>query len=218
MTPNWLGVIVNKVGGNVILTNITHHRRAPPATRPRPSSSLATRSGGTSSAGDSDHTCPEVSLARSTSSAARRSASAQTCRTYDRRPAGQWESLIRPSWNPLAHHPFDPKGGGRAALNDQVPSGACGCPIADEGAPGGLPVASPTDHHRGVSWRQIDPYRPSAQEPPKRGIGDHAPSLGTGGMVDAAPERSRSPGAICTRVRTPASDRPREPCQAHHRR
>ena len=92
----WIGVLVNKVRWQRDPVQHPHHRRAPREQRPdaRPSSSLATRSGGTSSATDSPQPCREVSsLARSTSSAAGRSVSAQTCRTNDRRPTGQWESL-----------------------------------------------------------------------------------------------------------------------------
>ena len=97
MTPIWLGVIVNKVGGNVILINIHITDGLPPNNDPMPTIFVASNTVGRNLVcwGLAPTPCREVSLARSTSSAARRSASAQTCRTAnDRRPTGQWGSLI----------------------------------------------------------------------------------------------------------------------------
>ena len=87
VTPEWLGVVVNKIGGNVVLTNITV---AEGETIDVASNTV----GRDLVCWGLAQPCREASPARSTSSAAGRSASAQTCRTNDRRPTGQWEPLI----------------------------------------------------------------------------------------------------------------------------
>ena len=82
MTPLWIGLINNKVGRNVILFHIHITDGLPPNNDPKPTIFVA------SNTIRRNLVCyglaPAVSggsLARSTSSAARRSASAQTCRT-----------------------------------------------------------------------------------------------------------------------------------------
>ena len=96
MTPLWIGVLDNKVGGNVILFNIHITDGLPPNNDPKPTIQVASNTIGQNliCCGLAPAVAGGFIPARSTSSAARRSASAQNCRTNDRRPTEGWESLI----------------------------------------------------------------------------------------------------------------------------
>ena len=99
MTPLWIGLLDNKVGGNVILFNIHITDGLPPNNDPMPTIFVASNTVGRNLV--CDGLAPAVSggfPGEVNASAARRSASAQTCRPgpqpNDRRPTGQWGSLI----------------------------------------------------------------------------------------------------------------------------
>ena len=96
MTPLWIGLLHNHVCGNVILFHIHITDGLPPNNDPKPTIQVASNAIGRNLIcyGLAPAVAGGSSLARSTSSAARRSASAQNCRTNDRRPTEGWESLI----------------------------------------------------------------------------------------------------------------------------